>query len=174
MTFAPELPDDRSEPAAGSGLLVTAAGGVVIDHRGGEQRVLVVHRPAYDDWSLPKGHVEAGEDPREAALREVAEETGVAARIVGELAMTRYRVGQQDKQVHWFLMDRAPGSAEPQSRAPDAEVDIAAWWDTTVAQQRLTHAADRTLLSSALARGGAPVPAAPTSAPAGAPSQDAT
>jgi len=150
MTPAPEPPDDRREAAVGSGASVLAAGGVVVDRRGGERRVLVVHRPDYDDWSFPKGHVDAGEAPDEAAIREVAEETGVTARIVRELATTQYRIGSQLKQVRWFLMDRSTDAAEPESRAADSEIDVAAWWGITTAQQQLTYEADRALLSSAL------------------------
>jgi len=151
MTTAPQPPGREPDDTVAPGALVIAAGGVVIDRRDDRQRVLVVHRPAYDDWSLPKGHVDAGETPSAAALREVAEETGVAARIVRELGTTQYRSGTLHKQVHWFLMERTPDSAEPTERAADAEVDIAAWWDEDVAQRELTHPADRRLVGSAVA-----------------------
>jgi len=137
--------DRRAEPR------VSAAGGVVLDRRGGQERILVVHRPAYGDWSLPKGHIDAGEDAAAAALREVAEETGVAPRIIGELGSTEYRLGPVVKQVHWFLMARDPNAAEPDERTADGEVDIAAWWGADVAEQRLTHDADRALVRRALA-----------------------
>jgi 8-oxo-dGTP diphosphatase len=137
--------DRRAEPR------VLAAGGVVLDRRGRQARILVVHRPAYGDWSLPKGHVDAGEDAATAALREVAEETGVAARILGELDSTEYRLGPVVKRVRWFLMARDPDAKEPDERTADREVDVATWWDANVAQQRLTHEADRALIRSALA-----------------------
>ena len=143
MTPAQQLPDPDH--------VVLAAGGIVIDRRHGQQRVLVVHRPAYDDWSLPKGHLEAGEAPAAAALREVAEETGVLARIVGGLGTTQYPVGPKLKQVHWFLMERTPDASEPSDRDADTEVDVATWWGADVAQRELTHAADRELVRSAIA-----------------------
>jgi len=150
MTPTPPLPDGDAATASASEHIVLAAGGVVIDRRGDEQRVLVVHRPAYDDWSLPKGHIDAGESPAAAAVREVVEETGVEARIVQELGSTVYSIGSRVKQVHWFLMERAPGASEPAERVPDAEVDGAAWWATEVAVRRLTHAADQELVRSAV------------------------
>ena len=66
---------------------VRAAGGVV--ERDG--RVAVVHRPKYDDWSLPKGKLEDDESFEAAALREVREETGLACTLGAELGSTRYR-----------------------------------------------------------------------------------
>ena len=150
MTAAQQLPVNEPDGIVTSGALVLAAGGVVVDRRDGGQRVLVVHRPAYDDWSLPKGHIDAGETPSAAALREVTEETGVAARIVRELGTTQYRSGTLHKQVHWFLMERTPDSAEPTERTADAEVDVAAWWDADMAQRELTHPADRRLVRSAV------------------------
>ena len=56
---------------------VQAAGGVVWRRRDDQIQVLLVHRPKYDDWSLPKGKLEPGETHQEAALREVREETGL-------------------------------------------------------------------------------------------------
>ena len=66
--------------------VVRAAGGVVEQ----DGRVLVVHRPRYDDWTFPKGKVVAGEEDEEAALREVLEETGIVAEIVRELPTVEY------------------------------------------------------------------------------------
>ncbi|MFN8050455.1 MAG: NUDIX hydrolase [Acidimicrobiales bacterium] len=94
------MPDDDRPP-------VRAAGGVVVDTAG---RVAVVHRPAHDDWSLPKGHLETGESHRDAAMREVFEETGLRCRIVGEAGRVAYRVTDRrgtlrDKRVRYFLME---------------------------------------------------------------------
>lgn len=150
MTPAPSLPVGGDEVVPGPGDFVPAAGGVVIDGRNGQRRVLVVHRPAYGDWSLPKGHIDAGETPATAAAREVVEETGVAVRIVRELGTTEYAIGPRIKRVHWFLMERAPDAMEPDERPSDVEVDIAAWWDTDAADRRLTHAQDRELVRRAL------------------------
>src|SRR4051794_24418598 len=82
---------------------VQAAGGLVVRDDG---RIAVIHRPRYDDWSLPKGKLDAGESFEQGALREVWEETGVHGRIVAELAPTSYvdRKGR-DKVVRWYRMD---------------------------------------------------------------------
>ncbi len=133
--------------------VVVAAGGLVIDGTGAEAKVLVVHRPTHDDWSLPKGHVDPGERLEEAALREVAEETGVEARIVRSAGTTEHRVrlddGPASKRVHWFVM-RPRGDTDPESRVPDAEVDRATWWTVRSALSDLTYAGERTLLADVL------------------------
>ena len=118
---------------------VRAAGGVVL--RDGE--VLVVHRPRYDDWSLPKGKLEDGETWEDAALREVREETGVECRLLRELDDDRYtdRKGRP-KRVRWWLM-------EPLSTAmrdPDDEVDDVRWIALDEAPALLSYDHDRALV----------------------------
>ena len=76
---------------------IQAAGGVVVDDR--NSTVLIVHRPRYDDWSLPKGHVDPGETFEQAALREVFEETGVRCELHEELEPARYDVKGRPKIV---------------------------------------------------------------------------
>lgn len=134
-------------------LPVLAAGGVVVDAGTEQARVLVVHRPAYGDWSLPKGHVEKGETLADTATREVLEETGVEALVTAEAGTTTYPVilaqGPATKQVHWFLMRPLPGS-DPTARPADAEVDEACWWPVATALEALTHRGERELLERAL------------------------
>jgi len=132
--------------------VIVAAGGVVLDATGPERRVLVVHRPAYDDWSLPKGHVDPGEPLVTTAVREVLEETGVLARAVGDAGTTQHLVVRDGtpahKRVHWFLMHPDPDApGDPTTRPPDAEVDRAAWWTLDDALRDLTHAGERALLA---------------------------
>jgi 8-oxo-(d)GTP phosphatase len=129
-----------SEPATA----IEAAGGVVLERTTGSPRVLVVHRPAYDDWSLPKGHLDGGESPPDAAVREVLEETGVRARIVAPAGTTEYLLGTTHKRVHWFVMEPADAGLPPQD--VDMEVDEVAWWTLGMAAERLTHVSDRVLL----------------------------
>lgn len=135
--------------------VVVAAGGLVIDGTGAEAKVLVVHRPTHDDWSLPKGHVDPGERPEEAALREVAEETGVTAAIVRAAGTTEHAVVSDGrpalKRVHWFVM-RPVSDSDPATRPPDTEVDRATWWPVGTALSALTHVGERTLLADVLAR----------------------
>lgn len=131
--------------ALGTDGIVEAAGGVVLDLTSTPPNVLVVHRPEYADWSLPKGHIDAGEGPAAAALREVLEETGVQARIVAPAGITEYRIGTVHKRVHWFVMFPEDPSASS-DREPDEEVDEVAWWPLPIADERLTHLSDRVLV----------------------------
>lgn len=140
---------------------VRAAGGVVLAQDAALGRVvLVVHRPAHADWSLPKGHIDPGETAPVTAVREVREETGVDARIVAELGTTEHRVRvpyPTTKQVHWFTMrptgpiDADGHDAVELVRMPDAEVDVVAWWPTDRALIELTYDGERELLDRALA-----------------------
>ena len=91
--------------------LIRAAGGVVFRKTAkGNLRVLVAHRPQYDDWSLPKGKADPGETPEATAVREVLEETGYHCRIVAPLGATRYRVPGGVKEVSWFALKPLPDS----------------------------------------------------------------
>jgi 8-oxo-dGTP diphosphatase len=82
---------------------VEAAGGVVLDD---QRRVVLVHRPKYDDWTLPKGKLDRGESFEEAALREVEEETGLRCRLVRELPSTEYEDAKgRSKVVRYWLME---------------------------------------------------------------------
>jgi 8-oxo-dGTP pyrophosphatase MutT (NUDIX family) len=121
---------------------VQAAGGVV---RRGEQ-VVVIHRPAYDDWSLPKGKLADGERAEAGALREVEEETGLRCRIVAPLGETRYRDRRgRPKRVRYWLME--PEAAdEEKGFAPNAEVDELRWLAPDEAARLLTYPHDRALL----------------------------
>jgi 8-oxo-dGTP diphosphatase len=120
---------------------VRAAGGLVIR----DGMVAVVHRPKYDDWSLPKGKLDPGEGWEEAAVREVEEETGVRARIVAELAPSRYRDRKgQPKTVRWYRMDVVDaGTFEA-----DAEVDELRWLTPEEARALLPSDPDRALLET--------------------------
>ncbi len=120
-----------------------AAGGVVrrVD-ADGVARVLVVHRPRYDDWSLPKGKVDHGETDEECALREVEEETGLRCTLGRELASTRYtdRKGRS-KQVRYWAMEVVGGAF-----APNDEVDEVRWLPAAEASALLTYDHDRVLV----------------------------
>jgi 8-oxo-dGTP pyrophosphatase MutT (NUDIX family) len=107
--------------------VIRAAGGIVV--RGDE--VLLVHRPKYDDWSLPKGKCRSGESNEICALREITEETGFECRIARTLGASQYHVPAGRKVVQWFLMNPIAGAFEPSD-----EVDEIAW----VARARVPEA----------------------------------
>lgn len=82
---------------------IAAAGAVLWrPGRGGAVEVALVHRPRYDDWSLPKGKAEQGEPLPVTAVREIAEETGAVAELGRHLGRTEYRVGQHPKRVDYW------------------------------------------------------------------------
>jgi 8-oxo-dGTP pyrophosphatase MutT (NUDIX family) len=130
-----------------------AAGGIIFSARDGEEaRVLLVHRPKYDDWSFPKGKAEEGESLEETALREVREETGLDCRIIRRLDPVRYRYRSRkgalrDKAVHYYVMrpDSSGGAAEPEPVA-NREVDRFEWLAPSKASGRLSYEADRDAL----------------------------
>jgi 8-oxo-(d)GTP phosphatase len=135
--------------------LVPAAGGVVwrSGPDGGVETALV-HRPKYDDWSLPKGKLDPGEHPLPAAVREVAEETGLAVVVGRRGPQTRYPVPEGTKRVDYWLMQAVGGAFEP-----NHEVDELCWLPVEEAAARVTHDHDRAVLAD-LAR--TDVPRTPT------------
>jgi 8-oxo-dGTP diphosphatase len=106
----------------------------------------VIHRPRYDDWSLPKGKLDPGESFEDGAVREVLEETGVRGRIVAELDPTSYvdRKGR-DKLVRWYRMAL---EAEPDAFVPNDEVDELRWLTPAEARDVLTYDHDRALIGT--------------------------
>jgi 8-oxo-dGTP diphosphatase len=122
---------------------IRAAGGVVARlGASGSPEILLVHRPAYDDWSFPKGKCEDGETEEEAAVRELEEETGLHCRLERELATTRYRDARgRPKTVRYWLMTPIGGRLEPAN-----EVDDARFVPFDDARALLTYARDRDLL----------------------------
>lgn len=131
--------------------VVTAAGGVVIRRNSkGKLRVLLVHRPKYDDWGLPKGHADPGETPEQTALREVLEETGYRCRIVAPLGATRYRINSGVKEVHWFAMRPLPSSP---GFAPNKEIDGIQWVSKSKANKVMDYENDKVLVAEAGLKG---------------------
>jgi 8-oxo-dGTP pyrophosphatase MutT (NUDIX family) len=119
---------------------VRAAGGVV--RRDG--RVLLVHRPRYDDWTFPKGKCEPGEPDLACALREVREETGLECDVGGELASTHYADSRgRPKRVRWWLMEPVSGEFDA-----TAEVDEIRWLEPAEAAALLSYDRDVALLRS--------------------------
>src|SRR4051812_8048862 len=91
---------------------VHAAGGVVVRRdASGAPEVLLVHRPRYADWSLPKGKLDKGESFEDGAVREVLEETGVRVRLGEELPSVRYVDNKgRDKLVRYWIMEVEEGA----------------------------------------------------------------
>ena len=111
----------------------------------GTVEFLVVHRPRYDDWSLPKGKLEPGESLEDAARREIEEETGVRVELGAALPTSRYvdRHGRP-KTVHYWRM--TPVGFE--ARAPNDEVDEIRWITATEAGKLLSYDHDRRLVAT--------------------------
>jgi 8-oxo-dGTP diphosphatase len=131
---------------------VRAAGGVVRRPReGGEGlEIVLVHRPKYDDWSLPKGKLDPGESYEQAALREVEEETGLSCQLGPELGEARYEDARgRSKLVRYWLMTPLGGQFEPHH-----EVDELVWLAPDEALERLTYDHDRELVAEATAAAG--------------------
>ncbi len=120
---------------------VRAAGGVIVR----DGKVAVVHRPRHDDWSLPTGKLDEGESWEEAAVREVEEETGMRARITGELDSAYYKDSKgRDKQVRWYRMDIVDDGAFE----PSHEVDELRWVTPDEAARLLSYDHDRALVAT--------------------------
>jgi diadenosine hexaphosphate hydrolase (ATP-forming) len=123
--------------------VVLGAGGVIFNANG---EVLLIAYPESrgGGWSFPKGHIDLGETPEVAAVREVLEEGGVNAEIVGSLAPTRYvNPHGVSREIFWFAMRTSDVQATPE---PGFQ---AGFYDPTKAMKLLSHAENRDLLESA-------------------------
>ena len=125
---------------------VRAAGGIVRRRDpAGRWELLLVHRPRYDDWTFPKGKADPGERDEDAALREVAEETGLRCALGSDAGVTHYTDGRgRAKVVRYFLMEPA---AVDHEFAPNHEVDALRWLEPAAAGKLLTYRHDRDLLA---------------------------
>jgi 8-oxo-dGTP pyrophosphatase MutT (NUDIX family) len=142
LTGKPERAADK--PVRAGSKIVRAGGGVVWRPGPSGVDVVLVHRPAYDDWSLPKGKLDAGESVEEAALREVQEETGLRCELGPEMATTRYRDSRgRQKVVRYWAMRPVAGEL-----AADNEVDEAVWRALPDARASLSYDHDRDVLDS--------------------------
>ena len=132
-------------PLATETEVVQAAGGVIWRRSPtGELEVPLVHRPRYDDWTVPKGKLEPHEGHAEAALREVEEETGLRCTLGPELASISYRDRKgRPKQVRYWAMKPAGGSF-----TPTEEVDEVRWVGVDSAPSLLSYERDRPVLAA--------------------------
>lgn len=127
-----------------------SAGGVVYRHVNGGYQVAVVNRARHTDWSLPKGHIEKGETREQAALREVKEETGLDARIVGDLGEIIYFFRRPKgalvrKSVYHYLLE----ATSQQLGGPNWEVSETRWVPIDQAHSLLTYQNDRGVVAKA-------------------------
>ncbi|MDP9399545.1 MAG: NUDIX hydrolase [Actinomycetota bacterium] len=120
---------------------VRAAGGVVVR----DGRIAVVHRPRYEDWSLPKGKLDPGEDFPTAALREVREETGLECRLGDELPEVRYEDRHGHSKLVRFWCMEVVGESPFQA---DDEVDELRWVPLDEAAALLSYDTDRQLVEA--------------------------
>ncbi|MFW7415564.1 NUDIX hydrolase [Demequina sp. SO4-18] len=127
---------------------VIAAGALIWRVRDGELQVLAVHRPRYDDWSWPKGKLDAGETLPACAIREVAEETGKQVILGQPLPTLRYPTGGKTKVVkYWAAHIASEGSAAVKARpkykdAPKHEIDKKRWLTVDEARAKITFKDD--------------------------------
>jgi 8-oxo-(d)GTP phosphatase len=129
---------------------IVAAGGVVWREHHRAVQVALVHRPHYDDWTLPKGKVEAGESELAAACREVAEEMRASVAVSRRIGQVRYKHEGNDKTVAYWAMRYLSGDF-----FPGKEVDALEWVSPAEASSRLTYPVDLPVLAEF---GALPVP----------------
>jgi 8-oxo-dGTP pyrophosphatase MutT (NUDIX family) len=127
----------------------TSAGGLVVDRSGpAPQGALIGKRDRSGRlvWSLPKGHVEPGESPPQAAVREVAEETGITGEVIADLGTIDYwfvASGRRiHKTVHHYLLEAVGGELS----ATDVEVEEVAWVPLSAVATRMGYEDERRLL----------------------------
>ncbi|MGC4932873.1 NUDIX hydrolase [Gordonia sp. DT30] len=120
---------------------VWAAGGVLWRARAGTVQVGLVHRPRYDDWTLPKGKVESGETLIDTAVREIIEETGHVVRLGRHLANVTYDLPNGRKHVRYWSAQSVGGDFDV-----NHEVDALEWLSAEEATQRLSYRLDRKVL----------------------------
>ena len=131
--------------------VVKAAGGVVWRRAGNGTEVVVVHRPApRDDWTLPKGKLDRGERHRDAALREVWEETGLRCALGDRVAEIRYVTPRgEDKRVRWWAMT----VVEDEGFTANDEIDALRWVPMDDLGEALTYPSDLDVVRRAVAAG---------------------
>lgn len=135
------MPRDDPPRAVPVSKAVFAAGAVLWRPGDDAPEVAVIHRPRYDDWSLPKGKVDPGETEPVTAVREVAEETGYAAHLGRRLAAVTYPVDQSTKKVRYWTARAIGGEFSPNS-----EVDELKWLPISEAIKAVGYPHDRKVL----------------------------
>lgn len=127
-----------------TGAAIIAAGAVLWRVRDSSLEICLIHRPKYDDWTLPKGKVEDGEHILSAAVREVEEETGHRVSLGRPLPSQRYIVGNRPKLVHYWAAHVPDGTSDWQ---PTREVDRVEFVPAGVAITRLSYRHDAAVVA---------------------------
>jgi 8-oxo-(d)GTP phosphatase len=127
-------------------MLIRAAGGVVWRSAGDDVEVALVHRPRYDDWSLPKGKLDPGEPELDAAVREIREEMGAEVEVGHDLGTIDYIVSKRGstrpKTVRYWALRYTDGEF-----VANDEVDDLRWLPVAEAAQLASYARDRQVLA---------------------------
>ncbi len=126
---------------------VARAAGAVVHRQSkkGDTEVLLIHRRAYDDWSLPKGHLDAYESYRAAAIREVEEETGITGTLGPEIGSIGYHVGRGRKMVRYWLLEAENGEFRSNS-----EADEGIWVSPKKAMGLASYSRDANVISAGI------------------------
>ena len=137
------MPKENSPDTVPAGKAVLAAGAVLWRSNGNSAapEVAIIHRPRYDDWSLPKGKVDPGETEPVTAVREIQEETGYSSRLGRRLVAVSYPVEQGIKKVRYWAATTVHGEF-----TPNAEVDELKWLPVAEAMKHLEYPHDRKVL----------------------------
>ena len=134
----------------------TSAGGIVVSRRDGVDHAAVIarrNRAGRLEWCLPKGHLEGEETPEEAAVREIAEETGIQGTVRQRLGVIDYWFSGDDRRVHkvvhHFLLGAVGGDLSVEGD-PDGEAEEAAWVPVADLHDVLAYPNERRLAEAAL------------------------
>lgn len=137
------MPKESALDTAPVSKAVLAAGAVLWRSNGiaSSPEIAIIHRPRYDDWSLPKGKVDPGETEPVTAVREVHEETGYSSHLGRRLTAVSYPVEQGIKKVRYWAARCVDGNF-----SPNAEVDELKWLPVSEALKHLEYPHDRKVL----------------------------
>lgn len=122
---------------------ILAAGGLLTRAAADGAELMLVHRTRYNDWALPKGKVEANEEPLEAAIREVREETGCEVECLSFAGEIRYEVDEVPKSVLFWRMS----VVRQEPLEPNEEIAEAIWWPLPEAIALMTYESERRLVA---------------------------
>ncbi len=124
--------------------VIEAAGGLLWRNAPTGREIAIIHRPEYDDWTLPKGKSEPGERWQTTAERELFEETGYRVQLISFAGSTAYTVNGVAKVVlFWNMLLKEDGEFQENS-----EVDALVWLPVEFALQKMSYAAEKTILQN--------------------------